>query len=368
MRYLGAATAVGSLGGLAGCVGGDGNGDDGGNGGTGQGDENVPAYNRVDLVPPPSDLQFDPPEYPELEVAMVVHNGATSYFIPHEIGTHEAASFVGWDANFTGPSQGADIQRQMDIVDNLVTSGIDALGMVLVDGDAAERPINNALDNDIPVVTFSGNTMTEDEMRDSFGRVIPYVGLNYMPAGYVAGLKLVEELPDDAQKVTVGLNAPDDALLARAEGIEMAVRHNADVEITNRVEYSPNASEGVSTLEQHISSTPDLDAVVGVDAYAYFIGNAVENLGVADEIVAGGFDLTEPTLEHISNGTMDFTVGQNPYLQGFLPVLFLWAYMQRGVTPPSEVSTGAEVVDQSNIDFARERSGSWGDLRDHVVS
>ena len=36
---------------------------------------------------------------------------------------------------------------------------------------------------------------------------------------------------------------------------------------------------------------------------------------------AGGYDLLPETLQAISDGDLDFAIDQQPYLQGFLPVL-----------------------------------------------
>ena len=52
--------------------------------------------------------------------------------------------------------------------------------------------------------------------------------------------------------------------------------------------------------------------------------------------VAGGFDLVPETLAAIKAGDLDYTIDQQPYLQGFLPVLALYLYKLSGglIFPP----------------------------------
>lgn len=364
MRQLGAAAgAVGVMGGLAGCTQQGDNGD--GTPNNGNGDGEAPEYQLVELNPPPTELDYtrDPPER---EITMVTHDASTSFFDPTIGGLHDAASQLGWSANFTGPASEFSVEEQVNILESVVDSGPDVIATTIADPAAYDNVINRALDNDIPVVTYNTLAHTRDEMREKYGRALAYTGQEQIAAGYVCGLALLERLPDDASLVTPGLSDPGhSALDARATGMEMAVQNEGDgIELTDRLNYTSNSNEGISRIEDHLSANPDLDGIMGADAFTWFIGNALENQDMADEVVGGGFDLTTDTLDHISNETLKYTIGQDPYSQGYIPVIQMFAYMDRGM-PPKDYKTGAEVIDTENIDFAIERSGGWGDLRDY---
>jgi len=298
---------------------------------------------------------------------MVCHNGAISFWDPSIAGLHDAASQLGWNANFTGPSGGFSVQGQVDILENVVASNPDVIVTTVTDTEAYNNVINDALDNDIPVLTFNTNSLREEGrqfMREEFGRVLPFVGQDQYSSGYANGMALLEKLPDDASKITIGLSDPaHSGQAARASGAEDAVRQNSDIEITERVNYTDAASEGVNRVSNHLSSNPDLDGMVGSDVYSWFIGQAAEEQGVAQEMTIGGFDLAQNTLDYIQQGVMNYTTGQDPYSQGYFPVLQAFAYMERGM-PPKEYLTGAEIIDQEVIDFALERR-NWGELLEY---
>ncbi len=372
MRQIGAVSAIGALGGLAGCDalqrGGSGgnetDGNGGGGGGGGGGNGNAPDYQLVELNPPPTELDFssDPPER---EITMVTHDASTSFFDPTIGGLHDAASQLGWQANFNGPSSGFSVEDQVGILESVVDSGPDVIATTIADPSAYDNVIERALDNDIPVVTYNTLALSRDEMRDKYGRAFAYTGQDQVAAGYVCGLAMLERLPDDASLVTPGLSDPGhSALSARADGMEMAIQQNSDIELTERLNYTGDSNEGISRIENHLTATSDLDGIMGADAFTWFIGNALENQDMTDDIVGGGFDLTSETLDHISSGALNYTVGQDPYSQGYMPVMQMFAYMDRGM-PAKDYPTGAEVIDESNIDFAMDRSGGWGDLRSY---
>ena len=67
------------------------------------------------------------------------------------------------------------------------------------------------------------------------------------------------------------------------------------------------------------------------------------------KIPAGGFDLTPGTLSAIQAGTLDFTIDQEPYLQGFLPALYLYLFnLTGGLVKPPDSDTGLTFVTKSN--------------------
>jgi simple sugar transport system substrate-binding protein len=63
---------------------------------------------------------------------------------------------------------------------------------------------------------------------------------------------------------------------------------------------------------------------------------------------AGGFDLVPTTVELLAEGVIDFTIDQQPYLQGFLPVIYLYLNkLSGGVVLPPETNTGLVFLDSA---------------------
>lgn len=366
VKQISALTGIGVASSLAGCSAlqrtpsDDNNGNSNNGGGNGSGDGKAPDYQLVELIPPPDSLSFNQ-KPPERKITMVTHDASTSFFDPTIGGLHDATRQLGWQGNFTGPSSGFDPQKQIKILESAVDSSPDVIATTITDPSSYDNVIKRALDNDILVILYNTNALTRDEMRKKYGRALAYTGQDQVAAGYVCGKTLVDKLPNGAKKVTIGLSDPGhSALSARAEGTEMAIKQYSDLEITERLNYTGDSNEGISRIENHLTST-NIDGIAGMDAFTWFIGNALKNQNMANKVVGGGFDLTTETLQHISNNNLKYTIGQDPYSQGYMPTLQMFNYLDRGM-PPKDYATGAEVIDSGNIDFAMERSGSWGTL------
>jgi simple sugar transport system substrate-binding protein len=81
------------------------------------------------------------------------------------------------------------------------------------------------------------------------------------------------------------------------------------------------------------------------------VGQVIENHGARDAGLrgAGGYDLLPDTVRLVSEGFLDFTIDQRPYLQGFLPVLYLYLYkLSGGVAAPAETNTGLVFLGQDD--------------------
>ena len=64
----------------------------------------------------------------------------------------------------------------------------------------------------------------------------------------------------------------------------------------------------------------------------------------------GGYDLLPITLDLIKKGILDFTIDQQPYLQGFQPVIQLFLYkISGGLMSPSDTNTGLLFVTKDNV-------------------
>ena len=64
------------------------------------------------------------------------------------------------------------------------------------------------------------------------------------------------------------------------------------------------------------------------------------------------FDLSSDVQTEIQNGTMSFAVDQQQYLQGYLPIVFLYLYKKhegQSVGGGTIVASGPLLVDSSNV-------------------
>lgn len=80
------------------------------------------------------------------------------------------------------------------------------------------------------------------------------------------------------------------------------------------------------------------------------LGPTLAKYGLTGKVASGGFDLEPQTLAAIAAGQLGFTIDQSPYLQGFLPTLYLYMFkLSGGLVSPPETDTGLKFVTKANV-------------------
>ena len=81
------------------------------------------------------------------------------------------------------------------------------------------------------------------------------------------------------------------------------------------------------------------------------VAQVMQKYGLAKKgVKAGGYDLLPTILKLIDTGHMHFTIDQQPYLQGFYPVMQLfWLKYSGGLVAPSDTNTGILFVTKANV-------------------
>jgi simple sugar transport system substrate-binding protein len=95
-------------------------------------------------------------------------------------------------------------------------------------------------------------------------------------------------------------------------------------------------------------------------------GQVSQKYGLAaNGVISAGYDLLPETLSLIKSGDMTFTTDQQPYLQGFIPVLQLYLYkLSGGAVSPANTDTSLAYVTSDNVDIYLSPSRFEGSTED----
>jgi simple sugar transport system substrate-binding protein len=73
------------------------------------------------------------------------------------------------------------------------------------------------------------------------------------------------------------------------------------------------------------------------------------------KVLLGGFDLVPEALQQMTAGYIQVQVDQQPYMQGFMPVMQAYLYKTAGLTP-SDIDTGQGIVVPKDVPSIMEMS------------
>ena len=320
MKALGAASAAGLL--LQAC--GD---DDDGGGGSASGGGSGASGNF--------------PETPEWNFVFVNHVTTNPFFVPTIYGIEDAAALLGCTHQWTG-SEGSDIGEMVNAMETAISGNADGIGVAIVDLDAFNDPTNAALDAGIPVVSYNA---------DAPNARLCYVGQDLYGSGFEMGRRIVDLC--GSGKVGLFIATPGQLnIQPRIDGALDAIRESGAAIDAQDIATGADLTEELSNVEAWYLGNDDAVGMFAVDAGStQAVGQVVQSQSARDNalVAAGGYDLLPQTVEMVADGTLDFTIDQQPYLQGFLPVVYLYLYkLSGGVVTPPETNTGLVFLDSNS--------------------
>lgn len=229
---------------------------------------------------------------------------------------------------------------------------MDPDGIAVIGWGAVEPFIEEAIEEDIIVTTHNVDLPELEERYKAKG--FGYVGQEIYDSGYMLGSAAVEraELGEGDTGLVWGLKSEPvrgERTKGAIDALEEAGLEVNYIEISAEVDKDP--SNGIPVITGYLQSNPDTDIVItdhgALTATHEQYFNAA-GLG-PDEIYGAGFDLSPATVDAIESGYTDLTLDQQPYLQGFLPVLQIYLtekYKFSGL----HIDTGSGLVHSGNID------------------
>jgi simple sugar transport system substrate-binding protein len=81
--------------------------------------------------------------------------------------------------------------------------------------------------------------------------------------------------------------------------------------------------------------------------------------GKAGSIFFGTFDLSNEIAAAIKDGTINFAIDQQPFLQGYLPVVILTNLARYGVVPGNSINSGPGFITKDNIGLVEKYAGQY---------
>ena len=287
------------------------------------------------------------PKTPPWKFYFVNHVTTNAFFTPTQYALADAAALLGLPTPVWGGSQNSIISEMASNFDTAVAAGASGIALAAISSTAFTSPVQNAMNSGIPVVTYNADGQYVNGKPVIGTNRLCYVGQSLYSSGQSMGEQIKLAVPGGGDIVIFTPVVGTGNTQPRYDGSVSVLGSSYSV-----TEIATGASESVEPaamkayLNAHKSSLKGAFAVDSGDTE--FLGAQLKSLGMT--IPAGGFDTTGQTIPNIQNGTLNFTIYQDPYLQGFLPVLYLYLFnLSGGVLAPPDTDTGLSVVTKSNV-------------------
>jgi simple sugar transport system substrate-binding protein len=280
--------------------------------------------------------------HPNYKFVFVNHVTTNPFFTPTQYGIQDACNLLGCSYQWTG-SENSDVNQMVNAMNTAISSGASGIAVALIDLHAFNEPTEKALAAGIPVVAYNADAVGNKRLS--------YTGQDLKLAGEKMGARIIEKVPSG--EVGLFIATPGSAnLQPRIEGVEKVLKAKGGFTI-HTVATGAAVPGEESAIEAFYKSHTGVKGMYSVDGGSTeSLAKVMQKLGlVAKGVHAGGFDLTEQTQNLLKAGQIEFTIDQQPYLQGFLPTLQMFLYKVSGTqTGLFEANTGLKFVTKETVE------------------
>ena len=269
-------------------------------------------------------------------IAMVTHgNPGDAFWDVVKSGAEQAGTDLGATVTYQGDG---DPVRQSQLIDSAVATHPDGLIVSMANPDGVKASVEKAVAAGIPVITI--NSGLEESL--AFGAQT-HVGQSEYAAGQAAGKRLAKA---GATKVIcviheAGNTGLEDLCRGAADGLGSPVS-NVQVDIAN-------LADARNTIKSTLLADPSIDGVLSLNpGVSVAASQAITDAGSHAQLAT--FDVSADVTKLIEAGSILFAVDQQPYSQGYLPVVFLTLQKRNGdvVGGGQPVFSGPGFVTQEN--------------------
>ena len=277
-----------------------------------------------------------------VRIAVVTHGQASSpFWVIVRNGVDAAQRQMNVQVDYEAPDV-YSLDRMIGLIDAAVATKPDGLVVSLPEPGLAPA-IRRAVRAGIPVVSINSGS---DEFR-SLG-VLAHVGQPEERAGLAAGRRLARD--GVRRALCVNQQVGNTGLDARCRGLARAMRAvGGSSRVLGIDDQAPDTPRRIGA----VVASGRYDGVLATNATGGLAAvDGVAGARAADRVRIGAFDLGPDVLAAVKAGKLEFAVDQQPFLQGYLPVVMLANYARYGLFPAqgNVVATGANFVTRANAD------------------
>ena len=281
-------------------------------------------------------------------IAMVLKTLNNPFFIDMQRGAEDAAKRLNVDLTVQAAERETDVEKQMQIIENLVETGVNALAIAPSGSKEVVTAVAKANAANIPVVIVD-DKVDAQAAKEAGVHWEAYVGSDNVEGGRIAG-RYLAQLTNGSANVALLEGIPGHQTGdARLKGFKEAIQSSPAIKIVASQTANWERDQGFNVFQNMLQAHPDIDAVFACnDMMALGAVEAIRAAGKTGKIRVIGFDALDDAKKAIAAGTMEASVAQFPAEMGKAAVESAVKVI-RGEALPADINVKLALVTKDNV-------------------
>ena len=259
-------------------------------------------------------------------------------------GAEQAAEEFDVEITFEGPDTEADVDQQIQMLQTALDKSPAAIGFAALDSQAAGPLLQQAKDQNIPVIAFDSGVESDIPLTTA--------ATDNLAAAAEAAKHMAEAVGHEGKVALVVHDQTSVTGQQRRDGfVDYMEENEPGIEIVDIQYGGGDQAKSADLAKAIIAANPDLKGIYGSnEGSAIGVVQAVKELGIdPTQLVVVGFDSGKAQMDAIRDGLMLGAITQNPVGIGYETVKAAVEAID-GTQLQKTIDTGYYWYDASNID------------------
>ena len=276
-------------------------------------------------------------------VAIVAKSTRTEFWLSVFAGAEAAATEYNIELSITGPETEEDYETQNRMVADAVADGAEALVFSAIDYENNAAAIDAAAESGVRIVAIDSNV-------DS-SAVQTYIGTDNYAAGQMAAQAALDGVEGQLTVGIVNYDVSSANGQERERGAVDAFEQSGRARVAAVINTLAEAARAQADTAAMLAEHPEINVLLAFnEPTSVGAADAVEGMGLAEEVFLVGFDSNVATIDGLQDGTVDALIVQNPYAMGYLGVESAYRLLSgQGGSPEATVDTSTRIVNRDNM-------------------
>lgn len=260
-----------------------------------------------------------------------------------KLGAEKAAKEFDVDITFEGPESESQVDKQIEMLQTALSKNPDAICLAALDSKAAIPYLEQAKQDNIPVVGFDSGVDSDIPVATA--------ATDNVAAAALAADKMAELIGGKGEVAVIVHDQTSRTGIDRRDGFVNRIKEKyPDIKIVD-VQYGGGDHLKSTDLAKTIMQAhPNLKGFFGAnEGSAIGVVNAVKEMNKAGKLVVIGFDSGKAQLDAIKSGLMAGAITQNPIGIGYEAVKAAVMAIE-GEKVEKKIDTGFFWYDKNNMD------------------
>jgi ribose transport system substrate-binding protein len=269
-------------------------------------------------------------------IALVLKTLNSPFFNDMQRGAQEAATRLGVNLVVQAAEREIDVDRQMQIVENLLQTGIQALCLTPAGSRELVPAVVKANQSKVPVVIVD-TRLDPAASSEAAVKTASFIGSDNYEGGRIAARFIVDQSRGKANVAVLEGIPGHETGDSRLRGFRDGIKDSPGIRIVASQPANWERDQGFNVFQNMLQAHPDLDTLFACnDMMALGAVEAIRAAGRSASIRVVGFDAVDDARKAIRDGAIAGSVAQFPDEMGRMAVEHAFRAIKGEPVPPEE--------------------------------